>query len=201
MSAEIPLRTLTVFRARDGPKGSEDLLKDPTRYLPFAVHNSTGLLGVLLIKPARRKTPDWLTLFAGHLDEEPRDRDVSSSSVSAVLLVDRNDQTYMLTFGYGRSMLLDGVAEERFGLKTALNVINEERIRSLDLKRFEQVQRYTREQVSQDSSLGAFGLDVEQDLLSAVTGVPEKSQYGSESPSVVSRGPWSLSIAVGGSSR
>lgn len=177
MSSDVPLRTLTVFRAKDGPKGTSDLLK-PGRYKPFRVDNSLGYLGPLLINPARQRQPDWLNLFDGALDETPKRRDVTSASVSAVLLVQRNDQTYILTFGYGRYMLLDGVVEERFGLRAALNVMNDERIRSLDLKRFEQVQRHTREQVSRDSTLGAFGLDVEQDLLSAVTGVPSEKKYG-----------------------
>ena len=178
MPEDTPLRSLTIFRAKDGPHGPSDLLKKPNQYRPFRVNNTSGLLGALLINPARRRRPDWLSLFDGALDEAPRTRDVTSSSVSAVLLVDRNDHTYILTFGYGRYMLRDGVTEERFGLKAALNVVDEERIRSLDLKRFEQVQRHTREQVSRDSTLGAFGLDVEQDLLSAVTGVPEDKKYG-----------------------
>ncbi len=177
MPHDIPLRTLTIFRAKDGPKGTTDLLK-ARHYKSFRVDNASGFIGTLLINPARQRQPDWLSLFSGALDEEPKKKDVTSASVSAVLLVGRNDQTYVLTFGYGRYMLLDGVVEERFGLKAALNVINEEKIRSLDLKRFEQVQRHTREQVSRDSALEAFGLDVEQDLLRAVTGVPGERKYG-----------------------
>jgi len=174
-----PLTTLTLFQAKLGRSGVDELLKSPSSYDRFSVRNREGFLGVLLVKPPRPRRPRWLEFFDGHLDEVPDDRRFATSSLSAVLVIDRGGRTYALTFGYGRSMLLDGVVEESFGLRTALNILDSERVRSLDRKSFEQVQRSTREQVSRESSFGAFGIDVEQDLLSAVTGTPrDLESYG-----------------------
>ena len=45
-------------------------------------------------------------------------------------------------------------------------------LRSIDHKRVEAISRSTREQLSRAAGLDQFGLDVERDLLRAVTGVP-----------------------------
>jgi uncharacterized protein (TIGR04141 family) len=103
---------------------------------------------------------------------------LETSSASAVLLVEQKGRTYLLTFGYGRGMIEDGVIESRFGLVATLNAIHPERIRSLDRRSFERVQRHSREQTSQDSGFSAFGLNVEQDLVRAVTGTPSDLDYG-----------------------
>ena len=61
---------------------------------------------------------------------------------------------------------------EDFGLKVALNSIDPERIRSIDRARFDSIAQQSRIQASQEAEIGAFGLDVEQDLLRGVTGRP-----------------------------
>jgi uncharacterized protein (TIGR04141 family) len=50
--------------------------------------------------------------------------------------------------------------------------LDEDKLRSIDKKTFEAVSLHAREQASEDSGTAAFGLDVERDLLRAVTGTP-----------------------------
>ena len=65
-----------------------------------------------------------------------------TASAKAIFLVKINvkekgkkkKRIFALAFGYGRNLLKPGVWEERFGLKTALNVIDLEKLRSINKK-------------------------------------------------------------------
>jgi uncharacterized protein (TIGR04141 family) len=100
-----------------------------------------------------------------------------SVNVSAVLLMSSQKRTFALTFGYGKALLNPAAWEEQFGLKAALNSIGSGRVRTIDRVRFDTAQ-HSRIQASKEASIGDFGLDVEQDLLRAVTGVPHDSALG-----------------------
>jgi len=175
---QFPLRTLNIFLAKEEFRGPEKLLNAPHDYSSYRVTNRHGYLGVLFVRASQPKPPEWLDFFRGSLDVDLAAIPLLTSSASAVLLVERNARTFLLTFGYGRGMIQDGVTESRFGLVTTLNAIDPERIRSLDRRSFERVQRHSREQTSQESGFGAFGLDVEQDLVRAVTGAPSDTNVG-----------------------
>lgn len=64
---------------------------------------------------------------------------VQSASASGLLLLTADGHTLALTFGYGRSFLDQSKIERRFGLKVALNLIDEKQIRSLDTKLFDEM--------------------------------------------------------------
>lgn len=68
--------------------------------------------------------------------------------------------------------------EERFGLLVALNSIGENRIKSIDKLTFDALATHSRVQSSQEAGPRDFGLDVEQDLVRAVTGTPNDTQLG-----------------------
>lgn len=177
-SPDIPLTTLTIFLAKSGVTDPEAILKDPEAYDSYPMRIGGAFAGVLYIKRSRLSPPDWLPFIAPAIDEDSSELGLTTASAAAVWLIQRADHVFALTFGYGRYMLTDEGIDERFGIRCTLNAIDPEKIRSLDRKTFEKVQRHTREQVSRDSDLGAFGLDVEQDLLRAVTGTPNQQSYG-----------------------
>jgi uncharacterized protein (TIGR04141 family) len=68
--------------------------------------------------------------------------------------------------------------EDRFGLRVALNCIDEEQVRIIDKQSFDAIASHTREQAARDSNARAFGFDIERDLLKAVTGTPRHSDFG-----------------------
>lgn len=82
-----------------------------------------------------------------------------------------------LTLGYGRNLLKPDCFELGFGLRAALNRVDPKRIRSLDLKNYEDLVVSTRRQTSRNSDLGTYGLDVARDLLRAVTGEPSDPKF------------------------
>jgi uncharacterized protein (TIGR04141 family) len=174
----VPIRNLHIFLAKEEYRGAEQLLREPDSYDHQGVSTRDGFLGLLYMKPSRPRPPNWLRFFEGALDEPQDLPRLITSSASAVLILECAGRTFLLTFGFGRAMIEDGVVEPRFGLKATLNAIHPDKLRSIDSKSFERIQRLSREQLSRDSGFNAFGLNVEQDLLSAVVGTPEDDAYG-----------------------
>ena len=59
-----------------------------------------------------------------------------------------------------------------------MNSIGEKNLRSIDKRTFDSISRHSREQASREASARDFQLDVEQDLLRAITGTPTDSDLG-----------------------
>ena len=60
----------------------------------------------------------------------------------------------------------------------ALNCIGNSTVKSIDKDTLDPLARHTREQASRAASASEFGLDIEQDLLRAVTGTPSEEGFG-----------------------
>ena len=102
-----------------------------------------------------------------------------TASVSAVLLLKAGDRAFAITFGPGGRFLIDKTkTEERFGLLAVLNSIPENRLRSMDKTAFDALATHSRVQTSREASAIEFGLDVERDLVRAVTGSPDEEELG-----------------------
>src|SRR5581483_2977489 len=87
-------------------------------------------------------------------------------------------RVFAVVFGYGRHLLQPGCWDESFGLRTTLNSIAPDSIRSLDRKSFDALTRHTREEASRKGPIEDFGLNIEQDLLRAVVGRPVAPELG-----------------------
>jgi uncharacterized protein (TIGR04141 family) len=88
------------------------------------------------------------------------------------------DRVFALTFGTGRFHLKQDRLEESFGLHVALNCIGENVVKRIDKYMLDTLSRHTREQASREATASEVGLDIEQDLLRAVTGTPAESGFG-----------------------
>lgn len=121
------------------------------------------------------RPPKWSSRFAGFVNLEAFGKTMAPG---AVLLLEVDGATFAVTFGTGRFIMEPECYEERFGLITVLNSINENAIKSIDKKTVDSISRQTREQASRDVRARDFGLDVERDLLRAVTGTPTEKELG-----------------------
>jgi uncharacterized protein (TIGR04141 family) len=167
---------ITIFQIKSEFTDPDEIIVDRDSLFTAPVRTAGGLLGILYVRPSFPKMPVWASYFAGAADLSELPIEVAASG--ALLLLGHEDRLYALVFGLGRYMLYDDVAEPRFGLRVVLNSIDHRRIRSVDHKRLEAVSRHTREQLSRESGMEHFGLDVERDLLRAVTGTPLDEQLG-----------------------
>lgn len=116
-------------------------------------------------------SPEWVrTFFDDSLDSVDG---ILSSSAKGMLVVPvrdgENSILFALAFGVGRHLLKDGVTEERFGLKVVLNSVDPESLRSIDKTTLGNVPKHSREQMSREVNASEFGIDVDQDLVTAIT--------------------------------
>jgi uncharacterized protein (TIGR04141 family) len=79
---------------------------------------------------------------------------------------------FALTFGYGRTMLAPGARVRDFGVRVALNSIDPNHIKSVDMRRVEEMTVHTRRQVSRSTNLTPFRIDERQDFIRSIGGSP-----------------------------
>lgn len=151
-------------------RGAEDPGKifDDIEKLKFVPLGTSGSLGTLYYRTSKAHPPSWIKFFEGKINA--RELGLSNSSASAVLLTKSGKRTFVLTFGYGWMLLNPSCVDENFGLKVALNTIDASKIRSIDRITFDAIAQHSQIQASRESSIGDFGLDVDQDLLRAELG-------------------------------
>ena len=153
----------------------QDCLRDEFHANALTVKFTDGTLGALYVQSSATKPPRWVSFLSTSAIGLPT---LLSNNASAVLFVQRGARTVALTFGYGRSLLRPGSWEEDFGLKVTLNSVDTAKIRSVDRMSLDSIGQHSRIQASREASIGEFGLDLEQDLLRAVTGRPTDKGLG-----------------------
>jgi uncharacterized protein (TIGR04141 family) len=166
---------LTFLLMRNGVASAKDALRTPSALQKIALKSGTGPSGEFWYAKPATKTPGWLSFVTPVLAKAPPA--LKGATLSAVLFVKAKGRLFAVTFGYGRNLLKPDSFELGFGLRSALNRLDHRRIRSLDLKNYEDLVLATKKQTSRNSELGTFGLDVARDLVSAVTGEPSDSSF------------------------
>jgi uncharacterized protein (TIGR04141 family) len=164
------MSSLSIFLIKEEINDHNAIITKRSKREVVPIRDGRTLIGFLYIERSHPHRPDWEKYFEGN--EELAALPLLSSSASAVLLVNRPPRIFALTFGFGRYMLEPEVIESRFGLKVALNSVEPNMLRSVDHKRLDAIPRLTREQLSKGGVITDFGLNVERDLLRALTGPP-----------------------------
>jgi uncharacterized protein (TIGR04141 family) len=99
----------------------------------------------------------------------------------AIVFLSRSDRLWALTFGTGHLFVDEDRAESRFGLKTVLNLVDVEQLRSIGSRAYEDVVVRTLRQVSRRTTRDAFTIDDTRDILREVTGAPRsQDSWGTE---------------------
>ena len=179
----MPTQRLTIFLLQDVRSVTDALSEDlPKSVTSQSLTVGSGLSGAFYSSANPPTPPSW----AKYLDPvlvggAPALR---SASASGLLILEVDSHFFALTFGYGRSFLNPAKIQRRFGLKVALNVIDDKQIRSLDTKTFDEMVVSRNTQSSRTSELPTFGVDILRDILRAATGkAPKGSRYKSISGS------------------
>lgn len=159
----------------DHIKKPGDALRTPDGLNHVAISSDARFSGEFFYTRNTKLNPTWLKFVAPILSSTPKG--LSTSSLSALLFVKAKGRWFALTFGYGRNLLKPDAYVLDFGLRAALNRVDHRRLRSLDLKNYEDLVVSTKKQTSRNSELGTFGLDVARDLVKAVTGEPTDSSF------------------------
>lgn len=172
MPDQKPYWYLNALLARGDFSNSEfrGFLSEDARVTEVAVDAQYGLDGVLYVKNTLEQRPRWAEVIdsiAGRQVDE-----LFNKSSSAVLLIRIDGNVLAFTFGYGRFLLNTWCFEQDFGLKTALNTLDHQSLRSIDLHTLEDQPIQKKTQVARGSEASVFGVDIFRDVLRAVTGSP-----------------------------
>lgn len=179
---------LSVFLVKKSFDRTEEILNveqcEPSVSIDIPGHESAHLF----IKRGQEKPPKWSFLFRKFVDP----KSLETHGISAALLIATNGRIFVLSFGQGgRFLLREDVCEERFGLICALNSVDLNSFRCVDVQSLDAIQSHTRIQSGQETTPDQFGLDVEQDMLKAIVGSPIDVSLGSRMA-----GSDSLSVSV-----
>lgn len=124
--------------------------------------------------------PSWISSFFIN-DKNFEDKLWNSSSKANLLIkttVGKNEERiFALVFGRGSSLLKDNTIEDRFGLKTALNLIGEKNIRNISKTVIGGSQKNTIEQMPKQSTIDEFEIDIDTDLINRVTGKVAEGKF------------------------
>ncbi|AMT96885.1 hypothetical protein A3K91_1279 [Psychrobacter alimentarius] len=175
MEEKKPYLYLNAFLAKDEHASLEasDFLKGTSQVNAYDLDSKHELEGKLFVKIPEEKKPKWSAFTEGitgvSLDE------LTNRSSSAVLIIKTAKTTMAFTFGYGRFLIDTKYFVHDFGIKTALNTLNHDSLRSVDLFTLEDQAVQKKSQASRESTVGVFGIDISRDVLRAVTGSPKTS--------------------------
>lgn len=147
-----------------------DFLSPDSPVTQMEVMEQYDFEGVLYLKNSQEKRPRWAHLLDAIVGKEIDQ--ISNKSSSAVLLIRVDGKVLAFTFGYGRFLLNTGCFEQDFGLRTALNTLDHQSLRSVDLHTLEDQPIQKKTQATRGSEASVFGIDIFRDVLRAVTGSP-----------------------------
>lgn len=142
----------------------------------YDLNNKIKFDGKIFVGDEKSQIPTWLNFIREGTDTQIPD--IFNSSNRAVMIIDVNGGLFAVTFGYGQYLLREEHIERNFGLKTALNGVNPEKLRSIDLISIYNLGVNTRMQTAKRSSRDVFGYDMLNDLLKVVVGQPIDLKLG-----------------------
>jgi uncharacterized protein (TIGR04141 family) len=154
----------------------EDIVRDDISGLnSFDVDN----LGTVFFVNSEIYPPTWASSF--FLDNDNFKSKLWNSSSKATLLIRMTfgdiERIFALIFGRGGSLINDTTIEDRFGLKTALNLIGEKNIRNISKTVIGGSQKNSVEQMPKQSTIDEFEIDIDTDLINKVTGKVAEGKF------------------------
>jgi uncharacterized protein (TIGR04141 family) len=176
MTQAIPVRTLTIFLVKE-QVGETEIIdpEEAAQCTETPVSLGTRQVGTLFAKQTPTTPPGWVKFFAESGAEMPRLR---RASVAAAFVTRTAGRFFVVVFGQGRHLIKSGACEERFGLRVTLNSVDPKSLRAVDVSTLEANPFHGTRQASREATLGEFGINLDQDILRAVTGRPTDEQLG-----------------------
>lgn len=166
---------LTIFLIKDYIDQLEDCLKKPHENTTAELKPEMNLDGLIHYCDSKSKEPKWKS-FLDYYSKDTIDI-LDNTSNKAVLLIKVKNRIMAIVFGYGRSFLKEETIERNFGFKVALNIINPDKMRSVNAATIEDMVVTTQRQSSYGTSQDEFGLNITNDIMKGITGEPFDEKY------------------------
>ena len=134
---DTPKRRLRLLRLRPGV-AVEDALR-LERLREVGADPSLGPGGrVFIVDPdLPPHPPTWVPFVQAAADEQLPE--IASQLNGAIVIVERAGRSWVLTFGTGHLFVNEDLADPRFGLRTVLNLVDVDQLRSVGSRVYEDV--------------------------------------------------------------
>ena len=170
-----PKIDLSIYLAKGGIADPDTNIKHAGRLSKSTLDLNDNCQATLYVRRQNSNPPKWATFFQDFVDTATFGR---NSSTGAILSIPWQQRTFLISFGQGWHNVDSSRIETEFGLRTALNLLDPASIRSIDKSTLEAQPKQQREQSGRATEVQNFGIDVERDLLRAVTGKPTDEYFG-----------------------
>lgn len=140
------------------------------------IKDSFTFEGKIVYCRSKKTPPKWKSLI-DELSESKVDL-LDNTSNKAAIIVKIKDRFMAVVLGYGKSLLREDKFERNFGLKTALNIIAKDQLRSVQSAAIEDMVVSTQKQSSHRTTQDEFDLNASSDILRCVSGKPYNDIYG-----------------------
>lgn len=171
---DIPDKTnkISIFLHKETVNSFDDCVKATARRNStiHTVKRAIGLSGRIFIHNPTIKPPDWKSILETLTRETIN---ISDNSSNKAVVVFKYKRRYLsLTYGYGKSMLDEDTIERNFGLIIAANLIDPNKIRSLNSMTIEDTIVDTQKQAVNFSTQESFQINQNSEILKSVSGAP-----------------------------
>ena len=175
------METFSAYLVKDNysTKAFREMLKADVEVNEFDVEGLNfdeevmGFDGKVFVKKQNDKKPQWSSFLEDIVGQSIDE--LFNRSSSAVLFIKSKNKVVAFTFGYGNSLLDLKYFVHDFGIKTALNTLQPDSLRGIDLLTLDDNAVQSKIQAARLANISEFGIDVSTDILRGVTGTPKNN--------------------------
>ncbi|HAF30298.1 MAG TPA: hypothetical protein DCG75_14750 [Bacteroidales bacterium] len=170
---------LAIYLLKDTIIDFKDAIKENAVFKEYDFNDKMKVNGKVLIGLTKKSEPNWKILIQEGINE--RLPHLNNTSNRAIVFFIIDNSLFAIPFGYGKHLLKDDCIDREFGLKTALNIINADKLLSIDKANIGDLSVLTKTQASKKGTPDYFNIDIIKDLLRSITGEPTivlPNEYG-----------------------
>lgn len=168
---------LTIFLIKEFVTDFKDCVKDDKGAKYVHLNDESSVDGLIVYTNTISRKPEWIDFLESFTDDEIQIR--NNTSNKALLLIRVQGRIMAIAFGYGRSLLKEEYIVKNFGFLTALNMLDEKKIRSVNASTIEDMIVYTQRQSAYATNQTEFSLNHLNDIITAITGKTREEEYAS----------------------
>lgn len=161
--------TLSFFLFKDSVKNIKDCLKEDIKCNEYALNERSGIDGSVIVGETKGAFPAWEN-FLNSLTVENIALNQNKPN-KAILFCKRKGRIFAIVFGYGKSLLDLRKIDSNFGLITALNLIDEEKVRSINSATIDSLITLTQKQTNYFTESSEFDIGDIQDIITGINGL------------------------------
>lgn len=161
---------LAIYLLKSECADFNEAIKNNATIREFGFNEKMSVEGKVIVGVTKSREPNWkLLLQEGVIGDLP---ELNNASNRAIVFFRINDRIFAIPFGYGKHLLKEESIEREFGLKTALNIINADKLLGVDKANIGDLTVLTKTQTARKGTPDYFNIDILKDLLRSITGEP-----------------------------